>query len=205
MSTRKYEQRARAVAADETRRRILEAMYERLRKAPATAVSVDQVARDAGVARSTVYLVFESRAGLFDALASFVLERSGFGAINEAVRDPDAREHLRGALRAGARMYAADLDVIRALHYSAKVDPDAVAGAVQRLEEGRAGGMRYLAKRLHEQGLLRPDVSQKEAADVLWVLTSLDSFDLLHTGRGLSTGKAAERLIQMAERALCVG
>jgi AcrR family transcriptional regulator len=202
MSPRKYEQRARAVAADETRRRILEAMYERLRKSPATAVSIDQVARDAGVARSTVYLVFESRAGLFDALAKYVLERSGFGAINEAVRHPDAREHLRGALRAGARMYAADLEVIRALHATARVDPDVDAGAVQRLEEGRAGGMRYLARRLHEQGLLRPDVSQKEAADMLWVLTSLESFDLLHTGRGLSPAKAADRLVEMAERAV---
>jgi AcrR family transcriptional regulator len=202
MSPRKYEQRARAVAADETRRRILEAMYERLRKSPATAVSIDQVARDAGVARSTVYLVFESRAGLFDGLAKYVLERSGFGAINEAVRHPDAREHLRGALRAGARMYAADLEVIRALHATARVDPDVDAGAVQRLEEGRAGGMRYLARRLHEQGLLRPDVSQKEAADMLWVLTSLESFDLLHTGRGLSPAKAADRLVEMAERAV---
>jgi AcrR family transcriptional regulator len=202
MSPRKYEQRVRAVAADETRRRILEAMYERLQKSPATAVSVDQVARDAGVARSTIYLVFESRAGLFDALAAYVLKRSGFDAINEAVRHEDAREHLRGALRAGARMYAADLDVIRALHSTAKVDPDTVAGAVQRLEEGRAGGMRYLAKRLHEQGLLRPGVSQKAAADMLWVLTSLESFDLLHTGRGLSPAKAADCLVEMAERAV---
>lgn len=202
MSPRKYEQRNRAVTAEETRRRILDAMYERLRAEPAAAVSVDQVAKDAGVARSTVYLVFESRAGLFDALAAYVLERSGFGQINEAVRHADAREHLRGALRAGARMYAADLDVMRALASSGKSDPEAVAGAVHRLEEGRMGGMKYLARRLHEQGQLRPDVTQREAIDVLWVLTSLDTFDLLHTGRGLSAAKAGDRLVEMAERSL---
>jgi AcrR family transcriptional regulator len=202
MSPRKYEQRARAVSADETRQRILDAMYARLRAEPAAAVSVDQVAKDAGVARSTVYLVFESRAGLFDALAAYVLDKSGFAAINEAARDSDAREHLHGALRAGARMYAADLVVMRALVSTAQADPEAVAGAVHRLEEGRMGGMRYLARRLDEQGQLRPDVSQREAADILWVLTSLDTFDLLHTGRGLSATKAADRLIHMADRAL---
>jgi hypothetical protein len=63
-------------------------------------------------------------------------------------------------------------------------------------------GMRYLARRLDEQGHLRPDVSQREATDILWVLTSLDTFDLLHTGRGLSPTKTADRLIQLADRTL---
>ena len=63
MSPRKYEQRVRAEAADETRRRILDAVYERLRAAPSEPVALDRVARRAGVARSTVYLIFGSRGG----------------------------------------------------------------------------------------------------------------------------------------------
>ena len=58
MATRKYEQRLRAEAAEETRRSILDAVYDRLRRAPSTPVSVEQVARTAGVSRSTVYLVY---------------------------------------------------------------------------------------------------------------------------------------------------
>ncbi|MBM7784713.1 TetR/AcrR family transcriptional regulator [Tenggerimyces flavus] len=204
MSPRKYEQRTRAATAEETRQRVLEAMYERLRAAPAAAVSVDQVARDAGVARSTIYLVFESRAGLFDALAVYVFERSGFRAISDAVHDPDAREHLRGSFRAGSKAYAAERDVLRALYSGAHLDPEAFAGAVQRLEDGRLGGMRYLAKRLQEQGCLRAEVTQREAVDQLFVLTSFDAFDLLHTSRGLSVAKTASTLSDLAERALCV-
>ena len=67
MATRPYEQRQRAEAAEQTRRRILDAVIERLRKAPAEPVSVDRIAEMAGVARSTVYAIFGSRAGLFDA------------------------------------------------------------------------------------------------------------------------------------------
>jgi hypothetical protein len=41
------------------------------------------------------------------------------------------------------------------------------------------------------------------ATDLLCLLTSFDSFDLLHTGRGLPAGEAAELLITIAERGLC--
>jgi AcrR family transcriptional regulator len=91
MGTRKYEQRLRAETAEETRRHILDAVYERLRAAPAQPVSVEQVARTARVARSTVYLIFGSRAGLFDAVAKDLMERGGFDRVVTAVAHPDAR------------------------------------------------------------------------------------------------------------------
>jgi len=203
MNTRKYEQRARAASAEETRRRILDAVYERLRDAPAESVRVDAVAQMAGVARSTIYLIFGSRAGLFDAFGRYVYERAGFDRIVEAVKHPDAREHLRGSLRAASEVYAAERDVARALYSMGLLDPDAMAGAAQRLENSRAGGMEYLARRLADQGALRPDVTEAEATDILWVIASFDSFDLLYTGRGLSPPKVAEHLITMAERSLC--
>ena len=81
MTTRKYEQRLRAESAEDTRRRILDAVYERIRAAPSEPVSIDRVARAARVARSTVYLVFGSRAGLFDAVAEDLFERGGFDLL----------------------------------------------------------------------------------------------------------------------------
>ncbi len=50
-----------------TRRRILDALGERLQEAPTEPVSVDEIATRAEVPRSTIYLVFGSRSGLFDA------------------------------------------------------------------------------------------------------------------------------------------
>ena len=54
VTTREYKQRRRAEAAEETRRRILDAVYEQLRAAPAEQISIDRVAQAADVARSTV-------------------------------------------------------------------------------------------------------------------------------------------------------
>jgi AcrR family transcriptional regulator len=156
------------------------------------------------VARSTVYLIFGSRAGLFDALGADVLQRGGFDRLMEAVADPDARDGLRGGIRGGVVMYAAHRDALRVLFSMAQLDADAVGGAVQRMEEGRAGGMAYLSKRLADQGVLRPGLTAEEATELLWVLTSFDSFDLLYTGRALSVAQAADRLVETAERSLLV-
>ena len=83
-------------AAQENRQRILDALHELLREAPAEPISVDDVARRARVARSTIYLAFGSRNGLFDALTVRLLTGEGFRRILAAVRHPDPRETLRG-------------------------------------------------------------------------------------------------------------
>src|SRR5690242_4104184 len=100
VSARRYEQRLRAETAEATRRRVLDAVASELRSAPTEPVSLDRVARRARVARSTIYLVFGSRAGLFDAFAEDLWARSGLADLTRAVEHPDAREHLRGGIRA---------------------------------------------------------------------------------------------------------
>ena len=199
---RRYEQRIRAQTAEDTRRRILDAVYERLREAPSEPVSVDRIARMAGVARSTVYLIFGSRAGLFDALAGDLMERAGFAELVEAVRHPDAREHMRGGITVASRMFAAERDVLRALFSMALLDEEAVGDAIRRSEAERSRGMQRLARRLDEQGLLREGVTIADATHLLWVLTSFDAFDLLYTGRRLSLDEVPQLLVEGAERAV---
>ncbi len=202
MTTRRYEQRRRAEAAEQTRRRIIDAVVERLREAPAEPIAIERIAEMAGVARSTVYAIFGSRAGLFAAVGLDAAERAGYAKLLEAVQHRDAREHLRGGMRASTEMYAAYRDIRRALFSMAQLDEEAVGGAVRRIEEERARGMARLARRLAEPGFLRKGVGVAEAENILWVLTSFDSFDLLYTGRGLSTQAVADLLTATAERAL---
>ena len=93
-------------------------------------------------------------------------------------------------------MLAAERDTWRALRSMAQLDQEAVGGSVQRWEDERAAAMARIAGQLHEQGHLRPGVTAEEANDVLWVITSFESFDLLYSGRGLPLDVVVERLTE---------
>ena len=199
---RKYEQQIRAETAEETRRRILGTVAQRLRDAPAEPLSLDEVAKLARVARSTIYLIFGSRAGLFEAFTEDLLARTGLTDLTKAVAHEDARRHMRDGIAAACSMYAQDLPVYRVLFSMNHLDPASVGGAVQR-ETKRAGGMSYLAQRLAEDSALRDGVTVNQAVDVLWVLCSFETFDALYTSRGKSLDDAIEVIAWTAEHALC--
>jgi hypothetical protein len=82
------------------------------------------------------------------------------------------------------------------------VDADAVA-AVAALEDGRRPGMQLLAARLEAQDQLRPGIGVGEAAELLSVATSFPAFDELFHALGLPEDVVADRLVALAERAVC--
>ena len=200
---RKYEQVLRAENAEQTRRRILDAVGQRLREAPTEQLSLDGIARDARVSRSTIYGVFGSRSGLLDAFVERPVGADRLRALTEAVASDDARTHLREGLAAASRMKAGDLEVYRALHAMDRLDPESSGNAVRQMEVDRRGGMEHLARRLGDEGVLRDDVTVEWATHLLWVLTSFESLDLLVSGRHLSVDDAVEVLVTSAERSLC--
>lgn len=199
---RSYHQIARAESAAETRRRIIEVTRQQLAQAPLRNVGLPEIAAAAGVARSTVYTIFGSREGLMIAVAEDLLERGGFDRIGQALRDPDVVAGFERSMAVAAELYSEQHAVGQALLSLAALDGDA-SSAAARLNRGRREGMQFLARRLQEQGALREDVGVDEAADVLWVITSFETFDQLYRGRRLSPATVAARLTAMAKRALC--
>lgn len=202
MDKRRYVQTKRAEASDDTRRRILDAARATVERGPVGALKVDEVARRAGVSRSTVYLLYGSRSGLFDALARHLRDEAGFDTLVAASRLPDALENLRASQRAAVAMYATMPDLARALFTLSAIDPDAVA-AVSAMEDGRRPGMTRLAQALDAGGYLRPGLSVEEATDLLTVITSFQAFDELFHGSGLPADVVADRLVALSERAIC--
>src|SRR5262245_42323813 len=129
---RGYRQKLRAAAAAATRQRIIETTRRCLTEKPLHNASLDEIAVEAEVARSTIYGIFGSRAGLFQAVADDVLERGGFAELGQAFRQPDVLSALEGSFQVAARFYAAEHAVGQALLSLAAVDRDA-AGAAERL------------------------------------------------------------------------
>jgi AcrR family transcriptional regulator len=199
---RPYRQRLRAESSALTRQRIIEAARQVLTTRPFHGFNISEVAELARVVRSTVYTVFGSREGLLRAVAQDMAERGGWERMREAFRDPDAWQAIRRNLEEGTRMIASEHSVAWAVTVLAAVDPDAAVVAAE-LDETRLRGLRSLAMRLGEQGYLRPELSQQEAVDILWTLTSWNTFDQLYRGRRLDPSGVADRLVTMARLTLC--
>jgi AcrR family transcriptional regulator len=199
---RPYRQRLRAESSAMTRQRIIDAARQVLTTQPLRSFNLSEVAELARVVRSTIYTVFGSREGLLRAVAQDMTERGGWERMREAFRDPDAWAAIRRNIEEGTRMVASEHPVILAISVLAMVDPDAAVVAAE-MDEVRLRGLRSLARRLGEQGYLRPELDHEQAVEILWVLTSWNSFDQLYSGRGLDQPAAAQRLVTMARLTLC--
>jgi AcrR family transcriptional regulator len=201
-SKRPYRQRLRAESSALTRQRIIEAARQVLTTRPLHGFNISEVADLARVVRSTIYTVFGSREGLLRAVAQDMSERGGWERMREAFRDPDAWQAVRRNIEEGTKMAASEHSVALAITVLAAVDPDAAVVAAE-MEEARLWGLRSLARRLGEQGYLRPELSQDEAVDILWAVTGWNTFDQLYSGRRLDQPAVADRLVTMARLTLC--
>ncbi len=199
--SRRYVQRARAEASDRTRRQVLEAARAAVLADGRLEFGVGEIAAAAGVARSTVYAGFGSRAGLLAALADETLHRAGLEAVIAEYRRPDAVDALDQVFGPAAGCTRRTIASSPGCSMLREVDPEAVAPLARSLDD-RAIGMASLATRLSDQGRLRAGVTTERAADVLWVLTSFWTFDELFSGRGLDADACAAILVEMARSTL---
>jgi AcrR family transcriptional regulator len=198
---RSYQQKARAESAADTRRRIIEVTRDLLTRAPLENVSLPEIAAAANVARSTVYAIFGSREGLMVAVAEDLLDRGGFARIGQALRGPDVVRAFEVSMDVAMELYSQEHAVGQALLSLAAVDRDA-SSAAARLNFGRREGMRRLAQRMYDQGVLRDDVTVDEASDILWIITSFETFEQLYRGRSLTPAQVGERLMAITRRTL---
>lgn len=198
---RPYRMTARADAAEANRRKVIEAARAAVLDGPAPRFSMGDVARRARVARSTLYEQYGSQAGLIGAVMVDAGLRGGFERVLELFNLPDAAEAMRRALQEGARMIGSDYELERRIRILAQLDPQVMEGQA-RAAEYRAGGMRYQAGRLADQGKLRPGVSPEHAAMVLYVLTDFATFETLHSTWAMEAEQIGEFIVSMANRYL---
>jgi hypothetical protein len=149
-------------------------------------------------------LILLAAAGLLQAIAAEAGQRSRSETTFEAQRLPDAYEAFRRSLIEGYRFFAAERMMFRQIISLAAVDPEAKE-LVSGFEQNRRLGMKRMADRLADEGYLRAGWSRGTLADLLWIATSFETFDLLHSGRGLSARVAAQRTLAMTSAGLKVG
>ena len=155
MSPRSYQLGRRQAASDETRTRIINAARELIAGgASFTVFSMEAVARQADVARMTVYHQFGSKVGLLEALCDTLASSSGgMEQLAEAFRRADPRDALDHYITVFARFWESDRLVLRRLRGLAALDPD-FGQVIRARDERRREGLGVLVRRILGQSHL---------------------------------------------------
>ena len=201
MSPRSYRIGKRADSIQQTRARILGATRELLARDGYPQLPIDEVARRADVARATVYYQFGSKRGLLEAVVADVQRRAGQQQVVAAVELADPLQALRRSFELGCRFWASEHALVRKLSGLAAVDPE-VGQVLAQAERQRLPLLTRLVERLASAGHLAAGYSQRQAVDVLWLLSSFQAFDQLFTARQLPVEEAAGVLFDLAAESL---
>lgn len=167
---RRYNSPKRERQARQTREQIVEAARRLFARDGFTKTTVEAIAREAGVSAQTVYASVGSKRAIVLAL----LDRLEAEGGNEELRrelgsTKDPRRQLRAIVSFNRRLFERGrdvLDVVMATRADPEVEAFGRAGEARR-REGQARWVRAWA----EDGVLRPNLDEGEAADVLWALT----------------------------------
>jgi len=178
--------------------RILDAALALLARKGDAAVTMAQIARAARVSRQAVYLHFADRAALMVALARHVNERLGLPAeIRTIMNAASGVDMLTATAELQARRNPAVWAVARALDAVRRTDAAAERAWQDRLQS-RLLGARAIVARLQSEKNLKEGLDPADAADLLWTMTSLRTWEDLVLSRGWSAQhyqKQMERLL----------
>jgi AcrR family transcriptional regulator len=182
--TRRYESPRRREQAEATRREILDAA-ERLFLSDGYAVTtMAAIAQEARVSLRTVYVAFETKAGVLRALWNQRLRSDQPGvpmtehpdvlaALDEADPERSLRMNARNS-RLGKERIGHLAVLIRT---AAPIDPD-IAELRDRIDHEYRELQRRLVERLHRRRALKKGLGVDRATDILWVINHPDTWRL---------------------------
>ena len=183
MSPRPYKLGRRQLTSDQTRSRIVAAARELLAdESGPLGFTVDAVARQAAVARMTVYYQFHSKRGVLEALFDDLANRGLMPRLRPVFQEPDPARALDALIGAFAAFWDSDRIVLRRARALAALDVE-FADSVRARDELRRGHLRKILERLYkERGSSTRAIALPSAVDTVHMLTSFETFDALLSG-----------------------
>ena len=192
---RSYNGALRKEQAQMTRGRILEAARRLLVSGTYSSVTMEDIAREAGVAYQTVYGIFGTKQRLAQGLIEI-----GFPHVEEALKlfdslgpSDDPELGLRTGARVNRLIYELCADLLRFMRESG--DPDLLARYRDREEQRLRAMIQYgVPAQLDRSGRLRASISPSEAVAVIWALSGPDQYTQLVFERGWTPTRYEEWL-----------
>jgi AcrR family transcriptional regulator len=179
---RSYRSELRAAGARRTGQLILDAARELFTERGYAATSVEQIAARAGVSKPTVFANVGSKRDVLKQLRDRALagdeepvsvrDRPWYRGV---LAEPDPRHTLRAYARIVTQMLGRAAAIEETLRNAAAADPE-LRDLWQASEDERRRGAAAIIDALRAKGPLKPGLDRDAATDILWALTSGDSY-----------------------------
>lgn len=154
------------------------------------ATTVEAISARAEVPPATVYRLFSSKSGILKALLDVAIvgddddvPMAARTQVRALLDEPDPREQLQGFVAVVVDVNSRIAELYGILTSAAGTDPDAAA-QLEALGAERQQGQRRFARSLARAGVLRPEVRERDAADIIHALLSPELYRLLVVDRG---------------------
>jgi AcrR family transcriptional regulator len=186
---RRYESPRRRLQAERTRRDILDAAQRLFEGQGYAATTMAAIAGEADVALKTVYVAFETKAGVLRALWHLLLRGdqedvplAGRTPYRTLLEEPDPEQLLRRTAHYSRQVKERVGPILAVIRSAADADPD-VGELWRRIQSEFYDTMRPLVEAVEARGGLAPGLDVTRATDILWTLNHPDTWHLL-VGRG---------------------
>ena len=199
-SRRSYNSPQREEQAQATQRRILAAAMELFATRGYPAITMAEIARQAGVSLPTVYLYYPGKAAIVGALADEVTAASDL-SVEQVEGEPDPVAQLRTGARI-IRTLNERAWLVAEILRSARGSDEGLTAIWETWQRRHLDANRRAAQALAAQHALRPGLTVDEATDILYTLTSTDVYRSLVTERDWSPDQYEQWLIRVARNEL---
>jgi AcrR family transcriptional regulator len=173
---------ARAAVVDAAQTLFLERGYG--------ATTIEAISALSDVPPATVYRLFSSKRGILKALLDVSIVGDDEAVpladrphVRSLLADPDPKNQLAGFVGITAQVNSRTAPIYRILVSAAASDSDAAA-LVDELTQQRHQGQRLVARALARAHALRPELRERDAADIIHALMSPEVYRLLVLDRG---------------------
>ena len=190
---RPYDSTNRQRQAADTRRRIFEAAEELFTRDGYVTTTIAAIAEHAGVAVQTVYASTKSKRdilkGILDLAISGEVEQVPIQASSrwqEIEAEADPRTRLRKLARLHREICVRQAPAFAIMADAAGSDPE-IRTLMHDMADQRYQDHHRLAETLHETSDIRPDLTSRRAADIIWALANERTYLALVRDRRWST------------------
>jgi AcrR family transcriptional regulator len=173
---------ARAAVVDAAQTLFLERGYG--------ATTIEAISALSDVPPATVYRLFSSKRGILKALLDVSIVGDDEAVpladrphVRSLLADPDPKHELAGLVGVTAQVNSRTAPIYRILVSAAASDSDAAA-LLDELTQQRHQGQRLVARALARTHSLRPELRERDAADIIHALMSPEVYRLLVVDRG---------------------